>query len=241
MKRLSGKEDRSNDPIIEKIQKLLALSESSNENEAAVAAAMAARLMLQHGIEQSEIPSQPKDDLGWGRVHVEVLFRGDHTWQLELASSVATAMGCQSGYHVGKGKPITLYFLGRLENTKAVHAVWDDLCCRLRVLAAVESERRKRDRIRRGPNFTATYLRGLAYRVGLRFAAEVKSAAAEIGKPAQDLRLAMVEDGKAASQKFGVTINVSDSTEPGNGDAFLAGYKHGERVDLGTRKALEAA
>lgn len=47
-------------PIIEKIKKLLALSKSSNANEAATAAALAQRLMAQHRLQPADVLDGPE-------------------------------------------------------------------------------------------------------------------------------------------------------------------------------------
>ncbi len=104
------------DDIIEKIKKLLALSESSNPNEAALAQARAAELMLKYSISQGAIDtSEKKED---EPVNV-FLFEADEgnktTWKGSLASSIARFFNCKI-YWSGP----SLMFIGRESDKNAV-------------------------------------------------------------------------------------------------------------------------
>ena len=52
----------NNQPIIEKIKKLLALANSSNEHEAALAASHAQRLLSEHNLAMADIEAAHKPD-----------------------------------------------------------------------------------------------------------------------------------------------------------------------------------
>lgn len=83
------------DKIIDRIRKLLALSESNNEHEAAAAAAQAADLMVKHEIEaaalttpdnEPEDPTQETLDSSGRRV----------SWKGSLAHAISLSAGCRS-------------------------------------------------------------------------------------------------------------------------------------------------
>ncbi len=67
-----------NQNIIEKIQKLLALSKSPNENEASTALRMAMDMLSKHNLSMSEINVEKKESVE----HEEVKFTGKRfsTW-----------------------------------------------------------------------------------------------------------------------------------------------------------------
>jgi hypothetical protein len=89
-------------PIIDRIKKLLALSESDNVNEAAAAAAAAQKLMSAHGIEQAAIDaaSGAVDEA----VDSDILFEHGaraSTWKGIVAAALAHANGC-AVYNFGR-------------------------------------------------------------------------------------------------------------------------------------------
>lgn len=76
--------------VIEKVRKLLALSNSSNEHEAALAAAHAQRLLAEHNLAMSEL--EVKEE-GAGEVVIEVA-RTVPKWLSSLFATVANGFDC---------------------------------------------------------------------------------------------------------------------------------------------------
>ena len=76
--------------VIEKVRKLLALSSSSNEHEAALAAAHVQRLLAEHNLEMSELEAQEE---GAGEVELEVA-RTVPKWLSSLFATVANGFDC---------------------------------------------------------------------------------------------------------------------------------------------------
>jgi hypothetical protein len=78
-------------PLVEKVRKLLALSESPNEHEAALAAEKAQDLMLCHGIEMAQIAiSHGASMIGIDDARIEGRI---DPWRRHLAISIAESMG----------------------------------------------------------------------------------------------------------------------------------------------------
>ncbi len=77
--------------ILDKIQKLLSLANSPNENEAAMAAAKAQELMAIHGIESVEVDNTEADI---DRVAIETSGKMPN-WKKVLATAVATNNFCK--------------------------------------------------------------------------------------------------------------------------------------------------
>mgnify|MGYP001809597840 CR=1 FL=1 len=76
--------------IIERVRKLLALSNSSNEHEAALAAAHAQRLLSEHNLAMSELEVQEE---GAGEVELQVA-KVVPKWLSSLFATVANAFDC---------------------------------------------------------------------------------------------------------------------------------------------------
>jgi hypothetical protein len=97
----------ADNPIIEKIRKLLALANSSNEHEAALAAAHAQRLLAEHNLAMADIEASHKPhsaDTIETRVSKTL-----PKWLRHLSAGVCSAFDCQAIHHPALG---TLTFIG---------------------------------------------------------------------------------------------------------------------------------
>lgn len=97
----------ANNPIIEKIKKLLALANSSNEHEAALAASHAQRLLSEHNLAMADIESSVKPDKA-DTVEAQVS-KTLPKWVRHLSAGVSTAFDCRSVHYPSTGK---LTFIG---------------------------------------------------------------------------------------------------------------------------------
>jgi hypothetical protein len=84
-------------PIIEKIKKLLALANSSNEHEAALAASHAQRLLSEHNLAMVDIEATHKPDKA-DRVETAVS-KTLPKWLRHLSAGVSDAFDCQAIHH----------------------------------------------------------------------------------------------------------------------------------------------
>lgn len=88
------------DHIIDKIRKLLALSTSSNEHEAASAAAKAAQLMAEYQLEDAQLRVEDKEGHEAEPIvqeQIDTAGRIIH-WRGSIASALAKSLGCHSWY-----------------------------------------------------------------------------------------------------------------------------------------------
>lgn len=85
--------------VISKIKKLLELSNSNNEHEAAQAAAMAAELKLKHQIEEADISEEEFDEID-EPVEDHVIDEMGRTlhWKFEISNGLCKAFGCKAYY-----------------------------------------------------------------------------------------------------------------------------------------------
>jgi len=88
--------------IIEKIKKLLALANSSNEHEAALAAGHAQRLLAEHNLAMADIEASHKPDKA-DRVETTVA-KVLPKWLRLLSAGVSTAFDCQAIHHPATGR-----------------------------------------------------------------------------------------------------------------------------------------
>jgi len=89
-------------PVIDKIKKLLALADSCNEHEAALAAAHAQRLLASHNLAMADIIAAVRPDKA-DRVETNVA-RSLPKWIRHLSAGVSSAFDCQAIHHPTAGK-----------------------------------------------------------------------------------------------------------------------------------------
>lgn len=89
-------------PIIEKIKKLLALANSCNEHEAALAASHAQRLLAEHNLAMTDINASHKPDKA-DKVEAMVS-KTLPKWLRHLSAGVSTSFDCQAIHHPATGK-----------------------------------------------------------------------------------------------------------------------------------------
>jgi uncharacterized protein DUF2786 len=89
-------------PIIDKIKKLLALANSCNEHEAALAAAHAQRLLAAHNLAMADITASDRPEQA-DRVETDVA-RSLPKWIRHLSAGVSSAFDCQAIHHPATGK-----------------------------------------------------------------------------------------------------------------------------------------
>ncbi len=93
--------------IIEKIRKLLALSNSSNEHEAALAASHVQRLLSEHNLAMADIETSQKPEKA-DRIETSAA-KALPKWVRHLCAGVSSAFDCQAIHHPATG---TMSFIG---------------------------------------------------------------------------------------------------------------------------------
>lgn len=94
-------------PIIEKIKKLLALSNSCNEHEAALAASHVQRLLSEHNLAMADIETSDKPEKA-DKIETSVA-KTLPKWVRHLCAGVSRAFDCQAIHHPATG---TMTFIG---------------------------------------------------------------------------------------------------------------------------------
>ena len=115
--------------ILDKIRKVAGYTQSSNANEAAVAAAKLTEMLLKYNLDRSEIPTEEQIDDPFTNERQAFGLRAVE-WKIDLAVTIARANLCKV---VISGPAIT--WLGRASNVEVARYIFDTVTADLERLA----------------------------------------------------------------------------------------------------------
>lgn len=232
------------DNIVEKIKKLLALSTSSNEHEAALAAARAQELMTKYAIEEDALVDGAKRKEPIETVGLNIRGEGFHLnrgkiprWQALLAYVLAPNFFCRSFYAPGTD----VYVAGRKTDREVLEATFWYLRGEIERLANEKWEALPADYHLHGKTWKASFYEG-AVRV---IAERLEQNQAELAKTHNEATsIVLVNrrkdvddyiDQKHALRKSSAQRNI-------HADGYYAGREAGASLNLSGRatKALGA-
>jgi hypothetical protein len=237
----------SREKIVDRIRKLLALSRSSNENEAATAAARAAELMREHQIEEAQLrvedPSAVKEPIE--RAAIDKATRRIR-WKGTLAAALAKSLGC----HMWWEGP-TIKVLGRQSAARTMFYMYGYLVAEIDRLAEEQYRATGLALLPAGVvGWKNGFRRGAADTISIRLSSErhkhEASTAAQLAAGASTSAALMVikKDQtevdlawKEMSKGFG-SVSRGKVT---NADGYRAGVDAGRNVSLGGGKGLGSA
>lgn len=134
----------SSEKIVDKIRRLLRLSESPNVNEAAAAEARAQELMARHRIEAAMLDESADDE---GIVdHRDAPLEESkrlRPWKIELAAVLARANGCRI-YVQERRREDAVVLVGRSEDAELVRAMYGEMVKRVESLTRANGAGRDR-------------------------------------------------------------------------------------------------
>ncbi len=110
------------DNIKLKIQKLLALSKSSNENEAQNAIMMAQKLLLKHKLSLKEVEDYSKTNIDLDSYKTSHKFKGS-SWKSNLGSVIANNFGCYMYLETSNSHKVCFY--GKSEDVAICNIMLD--------------------------------------------------------------------------------------------------------------------
>ena len=119
----------------ERIEKLLALAESPNANEASTATRIAESLMAKHGLTRAEVKSRAKSgfyELPMGSKGFEAV------WKFALVTATARYCGCEA-ISLKTGARHKVRLVGERENVERAAALFESLLVSLRDLEKLEA------------------------------------------------------------------------------------------------------
>lgn len=220
-----------------KASKLLKLSESSNPNEAALAAQRAQEILTRYKIDATMLSldsNEPEEEIGEG----DTLEEGNKqmaSWKLSLASHVARANSCrayQSGASIG--------IVGRPTDIEKVRYLYAMLSIEIESLT-------KRDAKGKGRSYATEYRYGVVAAI----ADKLKEAKAKVeetmrqetvnenGLVRLNNALARINDRDAAVDAWvrkHMNFRSKATYSRGNASARAAGYAAGQSINMGGRQ-----
>lgn len=212
--------------IVDKIRKLLALArdKGASENEAAVALAMAQRLMLQHDIKNVEEKREVHAVMGdWMEVD-----RGE-LWEMYVAQAVAKLFNCRCAARPSTGAH---QFVGKPESVEVCGDTFLWVCGQVEVLyKEALCVRRRGMSVRERGEFRKTFKQGCATRVYDRACDIVAKARNDIP---EHVALVVVDQSLAAADDLIKSRGYSSgrARKPSYGSGTAAGMAAGDRVQL---------
>lgn len=206
---------------VEKIQKLLALSESSNENEAKLSMLKAQELLAKHKLSLKEVKEFKTTNIKEKRTNISFT---KAKWKAQLARVIADNFGC---YHYFKTRRShTIVFFGREEDVTVCNIVMEY------AVDCIESAV-KRLRYQYAKDGFST--RGLENDYALGFIEGLQEKYEEQKKANQEWSLVLVKDAEVVEAykriKFNKTINTATQFQ-GYSDAYKIGHKDGKKFSI---------
>lgn len=212
-------------PIIEKIKKLLALANSSNEHEAALAAGHAQRLLSEHNLAMADIDATNKPDKA-DKVET-VVPKTLPKWLRHLSSSVSTAFDCQTVHYPATGKMV---FIGVGADVEIASYTFSYLHRVVRKLCTNYVRHHVDDRItgRNRELLKQSYLLGAASTIALRLREQ------KIQTPITSTALVPVKEGliKQTMSELGKLRTVHSRKSYINAEAYGKGQNDGRQVGI---------
>lgn len=217
--------------LVERVQKLLALAESKNENEAALAAEKAQELMLRYGIELAQVAALKQKGIGVGKE--EIQGRVD-PWRRKLAAAVARSMGGQLVYWNEYRKWTgTLTFWGQKDTVAGMVALYQYLEAQLVTISAIEAAQAEHFNAAQSMRWRRSFLAGMVSRMRVRLYARRKAVQSESKDNSQALVVVKDAVEKAMEEAYGKMRKGRANNSNVDYGAYAKGAEAGERVDMG--------
>jgi len=218
--------------IVEKIKKLLLLSESSNENEAALAAAKAAELMLKYSISQSSLHiEEDKED-------VEFFIFEDNDkknkvqWKGGLAYSIAEFFNCFVYW-----SNQDLYFIGRESDKNAVLYLYKAISNQIEELAYKFWVKEGIRSGIHGKSWNNSFKLGCVINIANRFKDKKKEIFDEFKRENTDLTVYNSVQRQVLNKKQELSLKQSP-VKASSKEAFISGTIAGNSVNIGDNKGI---
>jgi hypothetical protein len=223
--------------VIEKVQKLLRLAESSNPHEAASAAARAQELLFKHKLEMADVMSANPDEPKFVVEDHEIATLGrSATWKEILLGGVAGVNGCRvyRTRHRRLGET-RLHVIGGTADIQATTYIFNYLCLECEKFLTEAATRRGRVSKSEGRVWANNFKIGFVEIVTARMW-EQKHAREQLAKETQSTAMVLVNDQKDQVDEFFKNMKLKEKKDQNSflrdTDARLAGRDAGREVTL---------
>ena len=216
--------------LVEKVRKLLALSESSNEHEAVLAAEKAQDLMLRYGIDMAQVAiSQGASTIGIDVARVESKL---DPWRRQLADSIAKSMGGRVVFTRNYRTANVMSFFGPAGTAQSIVALYQHLEAQLVTISAIATANRAETWVH-GRTYRTSFLIGAVDRLDGRLARHRTEVQTEASSRALVIIGSALE--RAIEERFGrLRIERDGNPSSLDWDAYSRGEQAGATVDLGS-------
>lgn len=225
--------------ILDRIQKLFRLTESPNEHEAQLAAAMAAELLAKHQLSEAEVRlagvSEEAPEQA-GEVSLREAKVND-IWRSVLLQGVAGGFGCVA--YISKGQGVVLRLIGRVTPLSAARYTYAYLEREIGRIA--DAEWLQNRGLTRVPvrTWKDSFRKGMA----IRLAERLRTRRQEVVSAASENAIVLVREDEAELRRILEAKGTRQSRQRlfANPDAFEQGKAAGERVVLSGEPTLPSA
>jgi hypothetical protein len=218
--------------LVEKVRKLLALSESSNEHEAALAAEKAQELMLRYGIDMAQVAiAAGASTIGIDDARVETRL---DPWRRQLADSIAKSMGGRVVFTRNYRTAHVMSFFGPAGTAQSIAALYHHLEAQLVTTSAIATANRAEKRVH-GRTYRTSFLLGAVDRLDRRLARH----RTDVQTDANSQALVIIGSAldRAIEERFG-RLRIERDAHPTSlhWKAYTRGEKAAATVDLGSKR-----
>lgn len=219
--------DNVPDSIVEKVKKLLALSSSPNEHEAALALERANEILLRYNLDLSTIASSSQSTAQVLEKDLLPTFNSSFTWEGYLAVGIASFNFCRV---IKCGS--SLRFIGQKHNLEVATTMFTWILTQIFVIVYEENKKKKQN-----ANWNYSFCYGISSNLSRRMSEiRFKQNASTTGCTA----LMSSNDNlisKFMAEKY-PNLRRTGATNSTNSSAFSHGRSVGEKVSLGLAKGL---
>ena len=215
--------------IVDKIRKLLALSESSNEHESKLAMLKAQELLAKHKMTLKDVENADKVEVK--KHYTDVTFT-KAKWKGRLASIIADNFGCYVFYSTRNTHRIV--FLGKEE---------DVLVCEIVLSYAIDCINSSVARLRREYYREQLSAKGLESDYAMGFLDGLESSFDKQKSDNQEWGLVLVKDEVVVKSYEDMTFTrtvYTDEKFKGHDEAYTQGVKDGEKFSITDKIASES-
>jgi len=226
--------------IVEKIKKLLALAESSNANEAALAASRAQELMVKYAIEEAALAPEQRTIEPIGTEVITTDYKLMPIWHALLAYVLAPSFFCRSFYHKGgKYAKASIYIVGTPTDRAACIATYNVLKHDIEKMAAIEWAKVPAEFAVHGRRWKTAFYDGVCTTIRIRLGDSIKALAADNAGTA----IVLANKQKAVDDYTNENHNLTSGGAARKIDAsgYVAGVKAGHALNLSNRNTKQLA
>jgi len=214
--------------VIIKIQKLLALSKSSNQNEAQNAMLKAQKLLIKYKLSLQEVERYSKENIKIKDFKTEQKFRGK-SWKSNLARVIADNFGCFLYYNTGNYKVHRVCFYGKQEDVIIANIMFEYAVKWINLEGNKLVKRMKQDKRRKHfDGIKNDYAIGFIYGLRERFEFQIKENK-EWGLVIQKDKIVVDSYNKFSSEFGKISVNEKFNRHI---KAYKKGKEDGKKFDI---------